>query len=69
MRRRPSGTVVADELIGAVRQRLEGLLEGWSPEHYPELVQVLGQFASDIVPGTPVLSGSAAGPGSIGSGR
>ena len=61
----PSGAVVADQLIDAVRTRLEGLLDGWSPEHYPELVHVLGQFASDIVPGAPALSGSGAGPDSI----
>ncbi len=60
----PSGAVVADQLIDAVRQRLEGLLDGWSPEQYPELVKVLGQFASDIVPGTPALAGSEAGPSS-----
>lgn len=64
----PSGEVVADQLIDAVRTRLEGLLDGWSPEHYPELVHVLGQFASDIVPGTPAMSGAGAGPDSIGPG-
>jgi EmrB/QacA subfamily drug resistance transporter len=64
----PSGALVADQVIDTVRERLEGLLDGWSPEHYPELVKVLGQFASEIVPGTPAMSGSRAGPGSIARG-
>ena len=54
----PSGAVVADQLIDAVRNRLEGLLDGWSPEQFPDLVHLLNQFASDIVPGTPALAGS-----------
>ena len=53
-----SGAVVADQLIDAVRNRLERLLEGWSPEQHPELVQLLNQFASDIVPGTPTQVGA-----------
>jgi hypothetical protein len=61
----PSGAVVADQLIEAVRNRLEELLHGWSPEHYPDLVQVLDQFASEIVPGTPVLSDAHSGPASM----
>ena len=48
-----SGAVVADQLIDAVRDRLESLLEGWSPEQFPELLQLLDQFACDVVPGTP----------------
>jgi len=57
-----SGTVVADQLIETVRNRLERLMEGWSPEQFPELVQHLNQFACDIVPATPTLAstGSAA---------
>ena len=54
----PSGAVVADQLIDAVRSRLDSLLDGWSPEQYPELVQVLDRFASDIVPGTPAVAGA-----------
>ena len=53
-----SGAVVADQLIDAVRDRLERLLEGWSPEQFPELVQLLDQFACDVVPGTPTLIGT-----------
>jgi EmrB/QacA subfamily drug resistance transporter len=48
----PSGAVAADHLIEAVKKRLDGLLQGWSPEQYPELARVLDQFASDIVPAT-----------------
>ena len=50
----PNGTVTADLLITAVRTRLEELLSGWAPESYPELAQVLDQFATDIVPGKEV---------------
>jgi EmrB/QacA subfamily drug resistance transporter len=55
----PAGVEVADELLDAVRSRLESLLEGWSPERYPELVTVLDKFASDLVPARPALEGSA----------
>ncbi len=57
----PSGALVADQLIDAVRTRLSGLLQGWSPEQYPELVRLLDQFASDIVPGTHAMAGVPAG--------
>ena len=50
-----SGAVMADQLIDSVRHELESLLEGWSPEQFPELMQLLNQFACDIVPGTPTL--------------
>jgi len=53
-----NGAVVADQLIGTVRNRLEKLLDGWSPEQFPELVQLLDEFACDIVPGTPTLVGT-----------
>jgi EmrB/QacA subfamily drug resistance transporter len=52
----PSGAVVADQLIDAVRDRLEGLLAGWSPDQVPELVQLLDNFATEIVPGTPEIT-------------
>ncbi len=54
----PSGALVADQLICTVRSQLEKLLEGWSPEQFPELVQLLDEFACDIVPGTPTLIGT-----------
>jgi hypothetical protein len=56
----PAGTIVADELIDAIRDRLAGLLDGWSPEQYPDLARLLQQFASDIVPGERALEGSGA---------
>jgi hypothetical protein len=59
----PSGALVADQLIDAVRTRLNGLLQGWSPEQYPELVRLLDQFASDIVPGTHAMAGVPVGGG------
>ncbi len=58
----PSGAVVADQIIETVRSRLDDLLEGWSPEQYPELARVLDRFASDIVPGTPAKALAGAGP-------
>jgi EmrB/QacA subfamily drug resistance transporter len=59
----PSGALVADQLIDAVRTRLNTLLQGWSPEQYPELVHLLDQFASDIVPGTHAVAGVPVGSG------
>jgi hypothetical protein len=55
-----SGAATADQLVDAVRARLVGLMDGWSPEQYPELVNVLNQFASDLVPGTASLVGAVA---------
>ena len=52
----PAGEAVADHLVDVVRDRLEGLLEGWTPDRYPELVQLLENMAADIVPGVPLLS-------------
>ena len=58
----PSGAIVADQIIDTVRNRLDSLLAGWSPEQYPELARVLDRFASDIVPGTPARAMATAGP-------
>jgi hypothetical protein len=57
-----SGAAAADWLIDAIRSRLERLMEGWSPERFPELKESLDQFACDIVPSAPtvVSSGSVA---------
>ena len=55
----PSGAAVADQLIDAVRHRLEGLLAGWSPEQVPELVKLLQSFATEIVPGTASVTAGA----------
>jgi hypothetical protein len=45
----PAGAEIADRVTEAVRQRLEELLKGWSPEQYPDLVKLLDQFATEIV--------------------
>lgn len=50
------GAETADRLTSAVRARLEGLLEGWSPEQYPDLVHLLDNFAKDIVVGPRVAA-------------
>jgi EmrB/QacA subfamily drug resistance transporter len=58
----PAGEEVSDQLLAAVRARLEGMLSGWSPEQYPELVTLLNTFASDIVPSSaPELARSGGG--------
>jgi EmrB/QacA subfamily drug resistance transporter len=59
----PAGAQLADRLTSAVRERLEGLLEGWSPEQYPELVELLDHFATEIVSGSTVATTGPAGPG------
>jgi MFS family permease len=55
----PAGEGVADQITGAIRARLEQMLEGWSPEQYPELVKLLNTLAAEIVPGTPALEFAA----------
>jgi len=61
----PAGTVVADRVIANVRRRLEGLLEGWSPEQYPDLVKLLNDFAAEVVPGVRSLLASTSARPSI----
>ena len=46
----PGGVATADQLVAAVRARLERLLEGWSPEQYPDLVRLLDTFATEVIP-------------------
>ncbi|HXW81179.1 MAG TPA: MDR family MFS transporter [Acidimicrobiales bacterium] len=60
----PAGKEIADRLTSAVRERLQALLEGWSPEQYPDLVHLLDQFASEIL--TEPTMASAAPAGAIG---
>jgi predicted MFS family arabinose efflux permease len=57
----PAGVEVADRLTSAVRDRLQGLLEGWSPEQYPDLVHLLDNLAADIVSGSSVATTVPAG--------
>ena len=57
----PAGAEIADRITAAVRDRLEGLLEGWSPEQYPDLVQLLDHFAAEIVSGSTVVTTASAG--------
>ena len=44
------GAEVADLLLGTVRDRLEKLLDGWSPDQYSELGHLLNQFAAEVIP-------------------
>jgi hypothetical protein len=58
----PAGRDIAEQLIAAVRARLTGLLDGWSPEQYPEVMRLLQRFATELVPATArdsALSGSS----------
>ena len=57
----PAGAEIADLLTTAVRDRLEGLLRGWSPEQYPDLVRLLDQFANEIVTDSKAVSTASAG--------
>jgi hypothetical protein len=43
------GADLADRLTAAVRQRLEEMLQAWSPEQYPDIVKLLDQFANELV--------------------
>jgi hypothetical protein len=44
------GTVIADRLLATVRDRLDKLLDGWSPEQYPDLVHLLSEMAAEVIP-------------------
>ncbi len=57
----PTGVEVADRLTWAVRDRLQGLLEGWSPDRYPDLVHLLDNFAAEIVSSSTVATEVPAG--------
>ncbi len=51
------GLAMADRLLAHIRDRLENLLEGWSPEQYPDLAKLLDEFATEVIPATqPVQS-------------
>lgn len=54
-----AGAAVADDLVTTVRERLERLLEGWSPEQYPDLVNLLNELAVEVVPSRAALRTSA----------
>jgi DNA-binding MarR family transcriptional regulator len=56
----PSGIAIGDQLIAAVRARLENLLEGWSPEQYPDLVRLLNTLATEVIPATPTTAATRA---------
>jgi DNA-binding MarR family transcriptional regulator len=47
-----SGTAVADRLLTHIRDRLEKLLDGWTPDRYPDLARLLNEFATEVVPPT-----------------
>jgi DNA-binding MarR family transcriptional regulator len=55
----PAGVAVADQIIAAVRTRLERLLAGWTPEQYPDLVQLLNTLATEVIPATPTLAATS----------
>jgi EmrB/QacA subfamily drug resistance transporter len=55
----PAGVATADQLIAAVRARLAHLLDGWSPEQYPDLVRLLDHFAAEVIPTESTLIGTS----------
>jgi DNA-binding MarR family transcriptional regulator len=44
------GGAIADKLLTTVRDRLEKLLEGWSPDQYADLGNLLNEFAAEVIP-------------------
>jgi EmrB/QacA subfamily drug resistance transporter len=44
----PAGSAVRDRLLAARRERLEELLEGWSPEQHDELAAMLTRLAGEL---------------------
>jgi EmrB/QacA subfamily drug resistance transporter len=57
----PAGAETADQLTTAVRDRLEALLQGWSPDQYPDLVRLMDQFAHEIVVDSKAVTTAPAG--------
>jgi EmrB/QacA subfamily drug resistance transporter len=53
------GVAIADKLLAAVRDRLEKLLDGWSPEQYSDLVNLLNEFAAEVIPAREPLTAGA----------
>jgi DNA-binding MarR family transcriptional regulator len=45
-----SGVAIADTLLASVRDRLDKLLDGWSPERYTDLSNLLNEFATEVMP-------------------
>jgi hypothetical protein len=54
----PEGESCADRLTASVRDRLEGLLEGWEPERYPNLVRFLDDLSVELASSSSVDSGA-----------
>jgi hypothetical protein len=49
----PGGDAVADQLRAEAREELVALLDGWSPEQYPDLQRLLTRLADDIAEAPP----------------
>jgi EmrB/QacA subfamily drug resistance transporter len=47
-----SGVALADLVVARTRARLDKLLDGWTPDRYPELARTLDEFAVEIIPAT-----------------
>jgi EmrB/QacA subfamily drug resistance transporter len=48
-----SGEVIAEELRAEAREQLIVLLDGWSPDQYPELARLLTRLANDVAEAPP----------------
>jgi DNA-binding MarR family transcriptional regulator len=49
----PGGDAIAEQLRAEAREQLVALLEGWSPEQYPDLERLLSRLADDIAGAPP----------------
>jgi DNA-binding MarR family transcriptional regulator len=50
-----AGREAADRVVACVRRRLQSVLDGWSPEQHSDLVQLLNEFAAEVVPASQLL--------------
>ncbi len=50
-----AGQAICERLRARARERLVGLLDGWSPEQYPDLQKLLTRLADDIAQAPPEL--------------
>lgn len=51
------GVAVSEQLRSLARTRLVAMLEGWSPEQYPDLQKLLSRLADDIAEAPPDRAG------------
>ena len=62
------GVEISERLRACARERLVALLDGWSPEQYPELEKLLNRLSDDIAEAPPDRVRGPAAPEPVGSG-